>query len=254
MANNLKTEILHYALQQYGCEPEYLWKNYPTYAVLRHQDNNKWYAILMSVCAEHLGLLGTEKIDVMNVKCSPEMQSMFVTQTGFLPAYHMNKSHWISILLDGSVDKESIIFLLNSSFDLTASKRHKKKLGIVRYNEWILPANPKYYDVEKYLHEGMETLWKQSNNIAVGDQVYIYVTEPTGAIRYKCEVLEVNIPYESEREDLMIKRVMKVKCLKEYDNALITRDKMKAFGVSAVRGPRHMPYCLKTEIELLEQV
>ena len=48
-----------------------------------------------------------------------------------------------------------------------------------------------------------------------------------------------------------MKRVMKIRCLKEYDKSLIPRAKMAQFGVSAVRGPRHMPYALKQEIAQL---
>ena len=248
----LTQQVFEYAFTQYGTQPEYLWKTHPDYAVLRHGDNRKWYAIVMNVEKSSLGLNGTGKVPVMNVKCSPEMLSLFLPQSGFLPAYHMNKNHWLTVLLDGSVDKDTVLFLLNASFDLTATRQVKKKLGIVRYTEWIVPANPKYYDVEKDLREGGEIYWKQSNNIAVDDIVYMYVTEPTGSIRYKCVVLEVNIPYHQKRTDnLQVKRVMKIRCLKEYDKRLIPREKMAQFGVSAVRGPRHMPYALKQEIELL---
>ena len=249
---DLAKQVFDYVLKQYGTQPEYLWKSYPDYAVLRHQDNRKWYAILMNVEKASLGLGGTGKMPVMNVKCSPEMLSLFLPQDGFLPAYHMNKNHWLTVLLDGSVDNDSILFLLNASFDLAATRQVKKQLGIARYTEWIVPANPKYYDVEKDLREGGEIYWKQSNNIALDDIVYMYVTEPTGAIRYKCVVLEVNIPYHQKRtDDLQVKRVMKIRCLKEYDKSLIPRAKMAQFGVTAVRGPRHMPYALKQEIALL---
>ena len=248
----LTQQVFEYAFTQYGTQPEYLWKTHPDYAVLRHGDNRKWYAIVMNVEKSSLGLNGTGKVPVMNVKCSPEMLSLFLPQSGFLPAYHMNKNHWLTVLLDGSVDKDTVLFLLNASFDLTATRQVKKQLGIARYTEWIVPANPKYYDVEKDLREGGEIYWKQSNNIAVDDIVYMYVTEPTGSIRYKCVVLEVNIPYHQKRTDnLQVKRVMKIRCLKEYDKRLIPREKMAQFGVSAVRGPRHMPYALKQEIELL---
>ena len=248
----LTQQIFDYVFTQYGTKPEYLWKTHPDYAVLRHADNCKWYAIVMNVEKSSLGLKGTGKLPVMNVKCSPEMLSVFLPQAGFLPAYHMNKNHWLTVLLDGSVDKDTILFLLNASFDLTATRQVKKQLGIARYTEWIVPANPKYYDVEKDLREGGEIYWKQSNNIAVDDIVYMYVTEPTGAIRYKCVVLEVNIPYHQKRtDDLQVKRVMKIRCLKEYDKRLIPRAKMAQFGVISVRGPRHMPYALKQEIELL---
>lgn len=132
---NFRDEILLYVLQQYGTEPEFLWKTHPTYAVLRHPDNQKWYAILMDVTRSTFGLAGEQTISVMNVKCPPDLLNSFLSQSGFFPAYHMNKANWLSILLDGSVDKETILFLLNSSFDLTATRQRKQILGIVNRKE-----------------------------------------------------------------------------------------------------------------------
>ena len=66
-------------------------------------------------------------------------------------------------------------------------------------------------------------------------------------IRYKCLVLEVNIPYHKKRTDnLQVKRVMKIRCLKEYDKTLIPRAKMAQFGVTAVRGPTAYAARIKT--------
>ena len=45
----LTQQLLDYVLKQYGTQPEYLWKSHPDYAVLRHTDNRKWYAIVMNV-------------------------------------------------------------------------------------------------------------------------------------------------------------------------------------------------------------
>ena len=39
---------------------------------------------------------------------------------GYLPAYHMNKSHWISILLGGAVEAEEIKNLLEMSYEMTS--------------------------------------------------------------------------------------------------------------------------------------
>ena len=51
------------------------------------------------------------------------------TEKGIFPAYHMSKTHWISVALDGTVEKEKIEWLLDLSFDLTAKriKRHPKQ-------------------------------------------------------------------------------------------------------------------------------
>ena len=45
----LTQQIFDYVFTQYGTQPEYLWKTHPDYAVLRHSDNRKWYAIVMNV-------------------------------------------------------------------------------------------------------------------------------------------------------------------------------------------------------------
>ena len=49
-----RQNIFDYVKEKYNTTPEYLWKRYPTYAVLRHEDNNKWYAAVMNVSAYRL--------------------------------------------------------------------------------------------------------------------------------------------------------------------------------------------------------
>ena len=69
----------------------------------------KWYAVIMTVEKSKLGLEGKESVDIMDVKCDPDMTNMIIQTYGFLPGYHMNKQHWITILLDGSVSKAKIL-------------------------------------------------------------------------------------------------------------------------------------------------
>ena len=65
--STLKDDLLAYAEKIYGAEPEYLWRRYPAYAVLRHKDNSKWFALVMDVPATKLGLTGEEWKDILNV-------------------------------------------------------------------------------------------------------------------------------------------------------------------------------------------
>lgn len=111
--------ILHYAERKYDATPDYPWAKFPNYAVLRHKENNKWFGLLMDVDREKLKLEGEGKADVLNVKCEPELASILRNEYGILPAYHMNKEHWVSILLDGSVSKDEIFQLLDASYHLT---------------------------------------------------------------------------------------------------------------------------------------
>lgn len=85
--------------------------------MLRHK-NGKWYAVVMSVEKCKLGLEGNEFVDIMNVKCDPEMTSVIIQNFGFLSGYHMNKQHWITILLDGSVSEAKTLDFLDMSYDL----------------------------------------------------------------------------------------------------------------------------------------
>lgn len=117
--NNLRNYIFDYACQKYGDEPEYLWLKYPGYAVLRHSNNLKWYAVVMNVDKSKLGINGSGDIDILNVKCDKILISSLLGKNGYCPAYHMNKSNWISVLLDGSVPNEEIIYLIDMSNNMT---------------------------------------------------------------------------------------------------------------------------------------
>ncbi len=113
-----REDIFEYVKEQYGTIPEYLWDKYPLYAVLKH-NNNKWYGIIMNISKEKLGLEGKEEVDIIDIKCPFEMIGSLRLRKGFLPAYHINKEHWITILLDGSVEKEEIKQLIDLSYELT---------------------------------------------------------------------------------------------------------------------------------------
>lgn len=123
-----RERILRYAQDTFGTEAEYLWADAPNYAVLRHSGSRKWYAIIMDVPSNKLGLTEEESVDVINVKCSTIMIGSLLSEKGFLPAYHMNKDYWISILLNDTVSDDLIFPLLELSYDMVAPKRRKKKL------------------------------------------------------------------------------------------------------------------------------
>ncbi len=119
--------IFEYAKENYGTDPEYMWESTPDAGVLRHVHNRKWYGLVMSVSRKTLGLDGDGCTDILNVKCEPELLGSFLMKKGYLPAYHMNKSHWITILLDGTVSADEAVMLLERSFDLTWGKKVRKK-------------------------------------------------------------------------------------------------------------------------------
>ena len=121
-----KELIFKYAKENFGSEPEYLWEKYPNYSVLRNKENGKWYAAIMDVPKEKLGLVGDGNVEILNVKCDPIMIGTLLKKRGFLPAYHMNKDYWISIVIsDDTILDNEIIDLLCFSYNIV--KKHKKK-------------------------------------------------------------------------------------------------------------------------------
>ena len=101
--STLKERILQYAQVHLGAEPEHLWAKFPRYAVLRHSENAKWFAVFLEVPGTRLGLERPESVDILDVKCGPLLAGSLLGIPGILPAYHMNKSNWVTLLLDGSL-------------------------------------------------------------------------------------------------------------------------------------------------------
>ena len=127
MNSHLQYERIPEHLREvFGTEQEHLWAQYPTYSVFRHPHSRKWYAIIMDIPKSRLGLAGEEIVTILNVKCSPLMVGPLLTEPGFFPAYHMNRTTWISILLDDTVPDEKLFSLLELSYDSVAPRRRKQ--------------------------------------------------------------------------------------------------------------------------------
>ena len=122
-----RKEVIHSIAETYGAAPEYLWSDSPDACIFRHRDNRKWFAIIMNVDRIKLGLPGEGSADIMNMKCGPLLGGSYLGKPGILPAWHMNKTHWIGAVLDGTAAATDIRELLDLSFALTGKKRAKQK-------------------------------------------------------------------------------------------------------------------------------
>ena len=121
-----REELEVYILNHYSTEPDYPWSDTPRAAVFRHAGNRKWFALVMEVPRDKLGLPGTEMLDIVNFKCDPILIASLRVENGIFPAYHMNKASWITAALDGSVPAETIELLLDVSYELTKPKPRRK--------------------------------------------------------------------------------------------------------------------------------
>lgn len=122
-----KQEFLNMCLSTYGTSPDYPFDEDFETAVLRHADNRKWYAIVIRVSRRKFGIDSDEIVDVVNLKLPTEMFGSFGAEDGVYPAYHMNKLHWISVLLPDSPE-DVVSFLTNASFEATKSKIKQRKI------------------------------------------------------------------------------------------------------------------------------
>ena len=247
--NEIRERLFAYAGKKYRASPEYLWARYPNYAVLRHRDNRKWFALVMDIPAAKLGLERGDTVDILNVKMEDALLAdLLIQQEGFYRGYHISRGNWISILLDGTVAFEELCRWLDESFMATASRETRQKRRPPK--AWIVPANPKYYDVQKAFDEAEEINWKQGKGIKTGDMVYLYVAAPVSAILYKCRVTKTDIPFRFDNGEVRMSSVMKIKLLKRYEPDRFTFDVLgKEYGIFAVRGPRGIPESLREALK-----
>ena len=220
--------------EKYGDDPEFEWEKFPGYAIFRNKDSQKWYGIIMNIDQNKLDQKANGEVEIINIKLEPSEIEALLKLDGFYPAYHMNKKSWISIILNNTVLDENIISLIDKSYSYTVINKNEAK------NEWIVPANPKYFDIDKALKESNTIIWKQSTDIKINDIVYLYVAEPYSSIMYKFKVKEVNIPYEYKDKNLKMQKVMKMDLITKYGKGKLSFNKLKDFGINAIRGPRYM--------------
>lgn len=122
-AKSLKENIINEAKKRYKSVDEHLWAKAPNDFILRRSDNNKWFAVVMNIDGGKLGLDSGKRVDILDVKADAEMIALLAGTPGYFPGYHMNKSCWLTVLLDGTVESENIFSLLETSFALTAPKK-----------------------------------------------------------------------------------------------------------------------------------
>lgn len=114
--------LIAYVQRTYGDDPEFLWERFPDNAVWRRKDNRKWYGVLLTVSRRKLGLDSDALTEIIDLRIKPEELEKLVDCTLYFPGYHMNKRHWLTIVLDGSVPFDEICERLEESHRLALKK------------------------------------------------------------------------------------------------------------------------------------
>ena len=115
---NYTKEIITYVKNKYGDELEFLWEKSPKNAVVRRKSSNKWYAVILTIPKRKIGLKSDEVIEVINLHNIPKEIEKLIDYKRYFPAYHMNKKHWCTICLDGTIELKEIYKKIDISYEL----------------------------------------------------------------------------------------------------------------------------------------
>lgn len=114
--------VIKYIQEKYGDELEFLWEKFDNNAIWRRKDNKKWYALIVILPKNKIGLDGEDNIEIMDLRINPQEVDSLVDNKRYFLAYHMNKKSWITFCLDGSLAIEEIYKRIDESYVLAKKK------------------------------------------------------------------------------------------------------------------------------------
>ncbi len=116
-------KIVKYIQEKYQDKPEFEWEKFPGFATFKNKDTKKWYALIMNISKNKIEGDTLEEIEILNLKLNPLEIEKLLKQKGFYPAYHMNKKHWLTTILDSSIPDETIFPLIDESYSYAKKKK-----------------------------------------------------------------------------------------------------------------------------------
>ncbi len=253
MEPSIREQLLTFVREKYGTEPAFSGIREIDSLVLRHTDTQKVYATISMVERARLGLSGEGQAEILSIRPdSLLLRDILLQKPGFFPGRHAGSGAWVSVLLDGTVEPEEIRSLLEGSFMATASAKTRQALRPPK--EWLIPSNPKYYDVVSAFQQHSEINWKQGKGIKTGDTVFLYVGAPISAILYRCKVTETDLPWHSKNTHVRIDALMRIRLTRRYPQEQYTFEELgRTYGIYAVRGPRGVPKKLSDALNRKEK-
>ena len=208
-------------------------------------------------------------VEIINVKVDAQRRDELLEMPGIYPCYHMNRATWVSVFLDGTVPDETLLELVEASrraiMAVGGRAGGRSTMGSATGAEgglagadpepriWLVPANPKYYDIHAAFAASPEIDWKQSSDVRVGDTVYVYVGAPDSALRYRCVATAVNIPYDYADKNVHMSRVMRIRREFVYPADALPIAKLRELGITAIRGPRGVNEAFLATVAAIEE-
>lgn len=246
-SNDQANRLADWIASEWGDPIDYPFEKHPQYASYRV--SGKWYALIFPLKLEKLGFSGAiaeREVEVVNLKVEPTEIVNLLSKDGIFPSYHMSKKSWVSVVLDDSLSDVELWELVTQSRSLAAPNLLGRSQGP---NFWLIPANPKYYDIDAEFAENKIIDWTQKAFIKKEDYVGIYITAPSRTLRYLCRVLEADMDNNGYRNHPDIKRLMRIELIRQFDDGKFPASVLKELGVSNIRGPRRMTKELIEKVE-----
>lgn len=267
----------------YGALPEFPWDDDNANAIFRHTDNDKWFGALLTVKQSKLkhtpspaasqpaaatassASAGSQVkvpadsappdsfVEVLNLKAPADQIPELTTHPGIYQAWHMNKKHWISVLLNNTLTDDSVWELIEISYHLTLTGKSGRQAAAAKDGRraarpaaWLIPAAPAQYDVAAGFAGGCTIWWHQHTDVYAGDEVYIYYGRPYSAIMFRCKVLAASVPPERTGLDPSElrpehRKFMELALLESYPPDRYPLPFLRAHGGSVCRSARRMP-------------
>lgn len=130
-SKDIHKKYVAFVEREFNCKADFPWaqeegagKRYSDAAVFRCP-NQKWFALVMEISYKNLGLASDEKVFTVNLKANPERVADLVDKKTIFPAYHMNKKHWITVLLSSATDFDLLRSLTEQSRALVMGKSRR---------------------------------------------------------------------------------------------------------------------------------
>lgn len=111
-------QLIGYVRERYGDELEYLWDKLPDCAIWRRKDNRKWYGAILTVQYRKLGIDREGMVEIIDMRMEPTELEKSVDNVTYFRGYHMNKKHWVTMLLDGTAPYDEIVRRLDESYTM----------------------------------------------------------------------------------------------------------------------------------------
>lgn len=116
-------QVARYIKRKYKCGSEHLWARSPDDGIFRRGDNEKWFAGIFHVRIRKIvGGDNDARVEILNLRCPPEVVDFIVDKKMVFPGWHMNKRHWITLILDGRMQISDIYALVDNSYVLALKK------------------------------------------------------------------------------------------------------------------------------------